>query len=376
MNTPVTTPPPVIVHQFSAAMAPVTFKPHKYSRFFKEIKEKKDRYFAETGLEVTGNRKLYTKGAIQVASALAIYVVVVFLPLPGLWAALLCVIFGFNLAVIGFNVMHEGGHQSFSKHAWLNTIAAYTLNVLGGNAHIWKIKHNVNHHTYTNIEGHDADIDVGSLMRLHEHQPRYWFHRFQHWYWIFLYGLSYIAWVFYRDFQRYFSKQFVPHMTPNAQMKFSGHLIFWITKVGYVMAYIVIPAVMWGWADALIGFVIAAVVCGITTSVVFQLAHVVEGTAFPVGDDAGNINQEWAVHQVNTTANFATGNRILFWLLGGLNFQVEHHLLPRISHIHYPQINKFVKETCQRYGVIYHEHSSMLQALVSHVMHLRRLGMQ
>src|SRR5690606_29181003 len=188
--------------------------------------------------------------------------------------------------------------------------------------------------------------------------------------------LSYIAWVFYRDFQRYFSKQFVPHMTPNAQMKFSGHLIFWITKVGYVMAYIVIPAVMWGWADALIGFVIAAVVCGITTSVVFQLAHVVEGTAFPVGDDAGNINQEWAVHQVNTTANFATGNRILFWLLGGLNFQVEHHLLPRISHIHYPQINKFVKETCQRYGVIYHEHSSMLQALVSHVMHLRRLGMQ
>src|SRR5690606_40679227 len=275
----------------------------------KEIKEKKDRYFAETGLEVTGNRKLYTKGAIQVASALAIYVVVVFLPLPGLWAALLCVIFGFNLAVIGFNVMHEGGHQSFSRHAWLNAVAAYSLNVLGGNAHFWKIKHNVNHHTYTNIEGHDADIDVGPLMRLHEHQPRYWFHRFQHCYWIFLYGISYIAWVFYLDFNRYFSKEIAPDMDPKSQMIFREHFIFWLTKVVYVMIYIVIPALMVGWLAALAGFVRALRVRWLATNVVFQLAHVVEGTSFPLEDETGNINQEWAIHQINTTANFATKSR-------------------------------------------------------------------
>ncbi|HLT72072.1 MAG TPA: acyl-CoA desaturase [Cyclobacteriaceae bacterium] len=357
-------------------MAAVTFKPLQRSGFFSEIKEKKDRYFAEKRIDAAGNRKLYIKGAIQVASAIALYTVLVFFTPPVGWAILLCAVFGFNLAVIGFNVMHEGGHQSFSRHAWLNAVAAYSLNVLGGNAHFWKIKHNVNHHTYTNIEGHDADIDVGPLMRLHEHQPRYWFHRFQHCYWIFLYGISYIAWVFYLDFNRYFSKEIVPDMDPKSQMKFREHFIFWLTKVVYVMIYIVIPALMVGWLAALTGFVIAAVVCGITTSVVFQLAHVVEGTSFPLEDETGNINQEWAIHQINTTANFATKSRVYFWLLGGLNFQVEHHLFPRISHIHYPQISRFVKETCQKYGVVYHEHSTLLQALISHLVHLRRLGMR
>lgn len=357
-------------------MAAVTFKPLQRSGFFSEIKEKKDRYFAEKRIDAAGNQKLYIKGAIQVVSAITLYTVLVFFTPPVGWAVLLCAVFGFNLAVIGFNVMHEGGHQSFSRHAWLNAVAAYSLNVLGGNAHFWKIKHNVNHHTFTNIEGHDADIDVGPLMRLHEHQPRYWFHRFQHCYWIFLYGISYIAWVFYLDFNRYFSKEIAPDMDPKSQMKFREHFIFWLTKVVYVMLYIVIPALMVGWLAALTGFVIAAVVCGITTSVVFQLAHVVEGTSFPVEDESGNINQEWAIHQINTTANFATKSRVYFWLLGGLNFQVEHHLFPRISHIHYPQISRFVKETCQKYGVIYHEHSTLLQALISHLVHLRRLGMR
>lgn len=357
-------------------MATVTFKPLKRSAFFAEIKEKKDHYFAEKRIDAAGNRKLYVKGAIQVASAIALYTVLVFFTPPVGWAVLLCAVFGFNLAVIGFNVMHEGGHQSFSRHGWLNTVAAYSLNVLGGNAHFWKIKHNVNHHTYTNIEGHDADIDVGPLMRLHEAQPRYWFHRFQHCYWIFLYGISYIAWVFYLDFRRYFSKEIAPNADPGAQMKFREHFIFWLTKVVYVILYLVIPALMVGWLGALTGFIIAAVVCGITTSVVFQLAHVVEGTSFPVEDETGNISQEWAIHQINTTANFATRSRVFFWLLGGLNFQVEHHLFPRISHIHYPQISRFVKETCQKYGVIYHEHSTLLQALISHVIHLRRLGMR
>lgn len=362
------------VYSGSYVMAAVTFKPLQRSAFFAEIKEKKDRYFAEKRLDSAGNRKLYVKGAIQVVSAIALYIWLVFFTPSVLWAMLLCAVFGFNLAVVGFNVMHEGGHRSFSKHGWLNTVAAYSLNVLGGNAHFWKIKHNVNHHTYTNIEGHDADIEVGSLMRLHEHQPRYWFHRFQHFYWIVLYGISYIAWVFYLDFGRYFSREFVPHMDPKARMKFREHFVFWVSKIGYVSVYIVLPAIIVGWAGALAGFVIAAVVCGITTSVVFQLAHVVEGMAFPVADETGNISEEWAIHQINTTANFATRNKVFFWLLGGLNFQVEHHLFPRISHIHYPQISRFVKETCQKYGVIYREHSTMLQAFASHLTHLRKLG--
>ena len=358
------------------AMAAVTFKPLQRSRFFSELKEKKDRYFSEQRLDVAGNRRLYVKGSIQVMSAIGLYIVLVFFTPTVPLSVLLCAVFGFNLAVIGFNVMHEGGHQSFSRHVWLNTVAAYSLNLLGGNAHFWKIKHNVNHHTYTNIEGHDADIDVGPLMRLHEHQPRYWFHRFQHFYWIVLYGISYLAWVFYLDFQRYFSKEIAPNMDARSQMRFREHLIFWLTKIVYVIVYLVIPSLTVGWLAAVTGFVIAAVVCGITTSVVFQLAHVVEGTSFPVEDEKGNIDQEWAIHQISTTANFATKSRVYFWLLGGLNFQVEHHLFPRISHIHYPQLSRFVRETCQEHGVVYHEHSTLLQAIISHLVHLRRLGMR
>lgn len=354
-------------------MSKITFNSNQ-SFFFKVVKEKTDRYFAENKLHVAGNGRLYIKSIIQILSALTLYVVLVFFTPPTWIAIVLCAILGFNLAVIGFNVMHEGGHQSFSKYRWLNSLSAYFLNVLGGNAYFWKVKHNVNHHTYTNIEGLDSDIDVRPFMRLHENQPRHWFHRFQHIYWVILYGISYVAWVFYEDFLKYFTRRIAAHMPPE-KFTLREHLIFWTTKILYVGAYLVLPIVMLGWANVLIGFGIITFVCGVTTSVVFQLAHAVEETSFPLPEKESNsISQEWAVHQVNTTSNFATRNKVFFWLLGGLNFQIEHHLFPRISHIHYPQISKFVKETCEEYNIIYHEHPSMFRAFTSHILHLRRLG--
>src|SRR5687767_3113835 len=183
--------------------------------FFKELKEKVDRYFAEHKLHPAGNRKLYWKSALQILSAVCLYTVLVFFtPIPAI-AIVLCVILGLNLAVIGFNVMHEGGHQTFSKYAWINNASSYFLNVLGGTAYYWKIKHNINHHTFTNIEGMDSDIDVKPFMRLHEDQPLRWFHRFQHVYWVVLYGISYLAWVFYEDFEKYFSGR----ISPNSEKK-------------------------------------------------------------------------------------------------------------------------------------------------------------
>jgi linoleoyl-CoA desaturase len=132
---------------------------------------------------------------------------------------------------------------------------------------------------------------------------------------------------------------------------------------------------MVGVVNTLIGFSVAAFICGLTISVVFQLAHMVEDTEFPSPDIVTNkINNEWAIHQVSTTANFATKNKLVSWLLGGLNFQVEHHLFPRISHIHYPKINQFVKETCQEFNIAYHEYPTMLKAFGSHLAHIKKLG--
>jgi linoleoyl-CoA desaturase len=344
------------------------------SAFFKNLKARVDGYFSETQLDPTGNGKLYLKGTIQVFTAAVLYTVLVFFTPPAIIAIPLCLLLGLNLGVIGFNVMHEGGHQSFSKYPWVNKASAYSLNMLGGISYFWKIKHNINHHTFTNIEGMDSDIDAKPFMRMHEEQPRYWFHRFQHIYWVVLYGISYIAWIFYEDFEKYLTGRHSANAAPK-KLDWKEHFIFWFTKIMYVIVYIVVPVIMVGWLPTLIGFFIITFVTGFSISIVFQLAHVVGETQFHSPQHQDNSSkQEWAIHQINSTANFATGSRPLHWLLGGLNFQIEHHLFPRISHVHYPQVSRFVKEACRESNVAYIEYASMLKAIGSHLMHLKRLG--
>lgn len=354
-------------------MLKYTFETGK-GAFFKTLKEKVDRYFAERKLDPSGNRKLYFKSLLQVLCAAGLYVVLVFFTPATPIAIGLCLILGFNLGVIGFNVMHEGGHSSFSRHPWVNRASAYFLNVLGGNTYYWKIKHNINHHTFTNIEGMDSDIDIRPFMRLHEDQPRYAYHRFQHFYFVFLYGISYLVWIFYDDFQKYFSGK-VSKNSERKKLALKEHFIFWFTKMMYIGVYMVIPVFMVGWLPWLIGFFVTTFITGLSISIVFQLAHVVEGTEFysaQPGVEKGK--KEWALHQISSTANFGTSSKWLYWLLGGLNFQIEHHLFPRVSHIHYPAVSRFVKEACRESNIAYHEYTSMFNAVVSHFLHLRKLG--
>jgi linoleoyl-CoA desaturase len=344
------------------------------SPFFKSLKEKVNNYFIENKISRTGGPRLFMKGLFIALSAAVLYVILVFFTPITPVAIILCCLFGASLAAIGFNIMHEGGHGSFSKYKWLNDVSAYSLNMVGGTIHFWKQKHNIDHHTYTNIEGMDHDIDV-KFMRLHEEQPKHWYHKFQHVYWVLLYGISYMAWILYQDFEKYFSGR-MGRAGKARDMALKEHFIFWSTKTAYIFIYLVLPVIMVGWVETLVGFLIAGVVCGFSISIVFQLAHVVEETQFPEADEGTNkIEKEWAVHQINTTANFATRNRVISWLLGGLNFQVEHHLFPGISHIHYPQINKLVQETCREFNVVYLEHRTMGRAFISHLLHIKKLGM-
>lgn len=342
--------------------------------FFKQLKQKVDNYFADHELHPAGNDKLYLKSGIQVIIAAALYTLLVFFTPPAVVAIPLCIILGLNVAIIGFNIMHEGGHQSFSRHGWLNNISSYFLNILGGNSYYWKIKHNINHHTYTNIEGMDSDIDVKPFMRLHEEQPLRFFHRYQHIYWIVLYSISYLVWIFYEDFQKYTSGKVAVNAV-RKKLPLKEHVIFWFTKLMYILVYMAIPIIMVGWIPWLVGFLLITLTCGIAISIVFQLAHVVEITQFRSAHVQDKYSrQEWAIHQIQSTANFATTSKHLHWLLGGLNFQIEHHLFPRISHIHYPKISILVKQACQESNIIYHEYSSMVKAISSHVTHLWRLG--
>ncbi|WP_256012285.1 fatty acid desaturase family protein [Desertivirga xinjiangensis] len=341
--------------------------------FHTSLKEKVDNYFRETKLKSSGGNQLVIKGFLIVFTTFFCFTTLVFFTPGVLISIILCCILGLTLAAIGFNIMHEGGHGSFSERKWLNSISAYSLNIMGGTIHFWKQKHNINHHTYTNIEGMDHDINI-KYMRMHEEQPRFWYHRFQHVYWVVLYGISYMAWILIQDFQKYFSGKMGIHDTAK-KLNTREHFIFWFTKLCYICIYLVLPIVMVGVIKTLIGFMIVGFSCGYCISIVFQLAHVVEGTNFPEPDEETNkIEQEWAVHQIRTTANFATNCKMTSWFLGGLNFQVEHHLFPRISHVHYPHINKLVKQTCSEFNVPYTEFPTVLKAFGSHLSHIRKLG--
>lgn len=284
-------------------------------------------------------------------------------------------LFGLLTAAIGFNVMHDGAHGSFSKEPKLNMLAAFTLDFLGASSFMWNTKHNVIHHAYTNIEGVDDDIEAGILLRMAPQQKRYGFHKYQYLYVWPLYGLLYIAWVFYTDYKKYFSSKV--GNVPLKKLSVTDHFIFWSFKAFHFILYVVLPIYTVGFWPWLIGFLFYTSSSGIILSLVFQLAHVIEETSFPDPvQPANKIEDEWAIHQLKTTANFATKNKFITWWVGGLNFQIEHHLFPRVSHVHYPAISNIIKQTCADIGVPYIEHVDMRSAITSHLSHLKRMGEQ
>jgi linoleoyl-CoA desaturase len=358
---------------FRTIMPKVTFN-NKDKSFFNTLKSSVDHYFAAQQLKKTGNWNLYSKTAVLAPLAILTYSFLLFLPMPVVLSILLCCLLGFTLASIGFNVMHDACHGSYSSRGWVNTVMALSSNLMGGNTYIWKFKHNIVHHTYTNIDGVDDDIALSPLMRQCATQKWLPPHRYQHIYGFLLYSFTSLAWFFVMDFTKYFSSKV--HTTPMTKMDFKEHVIFWMSKALYVVLFVVFPIMQLGWMPWLFGFVALNLTLGLTLAVVFQLAHVVEHTEFVHADQVEpmKIENEWAIHQVKTTANFAPRNKFISWFVGGLNYQVEHHLFPRISHVHYPAINRIVKQTCRQFNVPYNEFPTMQKAIASHYKLIKELG--
>jgi linoleoyl-CoA desaturase len=340
---------------------------------FAELKKRVKEYFTTTGLENSGNTALYAKAVFFIGTYIGGYLALVTINLPGWLALCLCVYLGLAAAGIGFNLMHDGSHGSFSSKQWLNNLCAYSINFLGGDALLWKNKHNIIHHTFTNIEGHDQDIAMMPILRSNILQKKYYLHKYQHIYSFLVYGLSSVLWVFMLDYIKYFSGK-VGNISITG-MTLKDHFIFWITKISYISLYLILPAAIWGWGYTIIGFMLYHFMLGTTLSIVFQLAHVVEETEFTDKHfENSKIDDEWAIHQLKTTANFATGNKFVGWYTGGLNFQVEHHLFPKISHVHYPALNKIIKGVCVDMNLPYHEFPTFGKAVRSHLKHLKETG--
>ena len=342
--------------------------------FFQSLKEAADNYFIGKGIRRTGDGRLYIKTGILFTTAFAIYFFILFFSFPVWLIVPLGCLFGFTSACIGFNVMHDANHGSYSSDQRLNNLLGLTLNALGGNNFIWKFKHNIIHHTYPNVDGMDDDINKSPFIRMCSSQRWMPVHRVQHFYTPLLYAISSILWVLIQDFEKYFRHKIQNTELP--EMKLRDHFIFWISKVLYIFFYVALPVLLIGWSNWLLFFLSLHVWLGFTLSVVFQLAHVVEETTFEFASsgEITRIENEWAIHQVKTTSNFSPNSRIISWFVGGLNYQIEHHLFPRVSHIHYPALSRIVKEKCEAFNLPYNCVPSFRLAVASHFKLIRQLG--
>jgi linoleoyl-CoA desaturase len=286
------------------------------------------------------------------------------------------IIMGVGLSGIGMCVMHDANHNSYSPLPLINRILGYTLNLVGASDYIWRIKHNILHHTYTNITDSDEDIDTYQTLRISRLEKLKPLHKYQNIYALLIYGMVTLEWCVTRDFlsfKRYIKKGYIKENSKKAKKELSI-LIF--SKVLYFFFTLGIPLLVLDiqWWKILIGFFALHFTAGLILATIFQLAHVVEKTLFPIPDENGNITTEWAIHQLLTTANFSRKNMILSWFIGGLNYQIEHHLFPNICHVHYRKISEIVKKTSEQFGLPYNEYNKFSDALSSHFRVLKQLG--
>ncbi|AEV32250.1 fatty acid desaturase [Owenweeksia hongkongensis DSM 17368] len=344
--------------------------------FDKTVKKRIRAYFEENDISRFANTNMVLKTIFIVLLYIVPYILFItgLVTNPwlifGLWGVM-----GIATAFAGVNIMHDANHGCYSRYSWVNTFIGHASNLIGIFPAMWKLQHNVLHHTYTNIEGADDDIDAPPILRLSPHDPLKKIHKGQYIYAWFLYMLLSIMRTTVKEFKQIFSYSKKGLIKSKKKTRgYLAELIMW--KVIYFGYLIILPSILlpqsvfffigcWAFMHLFTGFIL---------SIIFQLAHVMPDCAYPLPNEAGRLEDTWAVHQMYTTTNFATGNKFITWWFGGLNFQVEHHLLSNICHVHYPNLAPIVEKTAKEFGVPYYSQSTFGSALVSHGRMLYKLG--
>jgi linoleoyl-CoA desaturase len=345
------------------------------SAFFPTLRKRVNQHFKEQGISHYGNRKMVVKTFVLLALYLGSYAAILTLSVNPWWLLPFAILMGVAMAGIGMSVMHDALHGSYSRSATVNRWVGYITYFIGANPTVWKIQHNVLHHTYTNIHGLDDDIRTKLIIRLSKHAPLEAVHRYQYLYVFFFYGFNTLFFIV-GDFIKLFNYNRTG-MVQRQKTKFNVELVKLIfTKALYVFFTVALPMIVTPllWWQVLIGVLAMHFTAGYILTLVFQLAHIVEEVEQPLPNEEGNIENAWAIHQLETTANFARNNRLLNWYVGGLNFQVEHHLFPNICHIHYEDISPIVEQTAKEFQLPYHEKTRFRDALASHVKMMKNLG--
>lgn len=358
------------------SIAIVRFAPKDRNEFFSTLRKNVFAYFEREGITRYANRQMKIKTVVLLSAYLLPFLALLIFSPSIPWIVVAYAVMGFALAGVGMSIMHDANHESYSPNKTVNTWLGYTINLLGGSVFNWKLQHNFLHHTFTNIDSLDEDIADKFLLRFSPHTPLKKVHRYQ---WIYafpMYGILTLYWGTVKDFAQF--ARYIRNGVNKAKSDVNRTVLIKmiLLKLIYFFVFLGLP-VLCGipfWSNFL-GFMVMHLIGGFMLTVIFQLAHTVEETKHPLPQDGSNvIENDWAIHQLNTTMNFSRNNKLVTWYLGGLNYQVEHHLFPQICHIHYPAISEIVKDTAQAYGVPYLEKETFWQAFKSHFGMLRRLG--
>lgn len=351
------------------------FKNSLNKDFADQLKLEVNEYFSASGKSKSGGIRFLIKVPVVFGIFFIPYFFILFGGLSLWMNFLLALVMGCGIATIGLVVMHDANHKNASSHHWLNRILMYSMSFLGGSPVLWRIQHNVLHHTYTNIEHHDEDIHTISLLRFSPHTPLKRIHRFQHLYACFFYSLLTLSWAGHDDFlqlKRYRDKNLLQSQKAKYKQEVWG---IFFTKVVYYSYIVLIPFLVTDmhWWQIAIGFVSLHVVAGLFLSLIFQAAHVNPDSQFDDGK-ALLIEENWLVYQLNNTKNFGVRSRWFTWIVGGLNHQIEHHLFPNVSHVHYPKLATIVKRVANTHQIPYYESRTLFGAIKDHFVFLKELG--
>lgn len=347
----------------------------KEREFAYEVRKRVRAYFKENNKSVYGNFNMYLKTVVILSVYLVPFILLLTRSVSPWTGLALAVVMGVGEAGVGMSIMHDGVHHAYSSKKWINNLASSTMFLLGSNIFNWKIQHNIMHHTFTNIYNYDPDISNLKIIRLSQYGPLKKYHRYQHIYAFPLYGLM--------TFARLFGEISVlveynrEGITKEQNVDPTWQLVKLIgIKIIYFTVIIGLPLWLTDFAfwQIVIGFIALHVTAGMIMSTVFQMAHVVEGADQLFVDKDRQIKNDWLVHQLHTTSDFGRRNGLFSWYIGGLDFQIEHHLFQNICHVHYPAISGIIQTTAKEYGFTYNLKSNVFSALASHFRRLKELG--
>ena len=353
-----------------------TFPKNSDIEFYRVLRDRVNSYFKTNNKTTHGTWNMALKTIVMFSLLFVPYFVMLFSGMTAPWLILLMwFLMGLGKAGIGLNIMHDANHGSLSSKKWVNKMLGESINILGGNAEIWKMQHNVLHHTYTNIENADDDISAPFLLRFSPHTKWNVFHKYQFLYFWILYGLSTISWATSKEFVQLVRYRKLRLIKTKADLRrlltklIGWKVVYWVYIL--VVPILVMPVSIW---LVLLGFLVMHFTTGLVLTMIFQTAHVMPECEFPVPDDKGELENTWAVHEMLTTANFGPKSRIFSWCIGGLNYQIEHHLFPKICHVHYKSLSKIVRQTARDFNIPYNSQRTFLTAMWGHIRLLYQLG--